>query len=397
MTSLATARPASAAGITFLVADDDPTNRLVLEGILSQSGHRVIEAANGAEAVERFQTQRPDAVLMDVMMPVMDGYEAARQIKSVAGEHFVPMLFLTALHDERALMRCVEAGGEDFLTKPFSRLILQSKIEALLRTRGLHVQLEQQNARLRAHQVHQMQEQEIAERIFRNLVHRGALQEPCFRYHVSPAALFNGDMLLAARTPDGGVRVLLGDFTGHGLPAAVGAIPVSEMFYAMTAKGCALRELTAEINRKLRAVLPPEIFFSACFVDVAADGASALLWNGGMPDVLVHGRDGMVRSYASTSLPLGAVPEPLLDLNPQALALHAGDRLYLYSDGVIEARNDEGVFFGDSRLRAVLAESGANGFEALRSAVERFGRHGMQHDDISLLEITPDAFAQCRA
>jgi serine phosphatase RsbU (regulator of sigma subunit) len=307
------------------------------------------------------------------------------------------MLFLTALQDERSLMRCVEAGGEDFLTKPFSRLILQSKIDALLRTRGLHVQLQRHNASLRAHQVRQQQEQEIAERIFRNLVHRGALHEPCFRYLVSPAALFNGDLLLAARTPGGSVRVLLGDFTGHGLPAAVGAIPVSEMFYAMTGKGCGLRELAAEINRKLRAVLPPEIFFAACLIDVAADGATASLWNGGMPDVLARSRDGTLRSFASASLPLGAVPEQLLDLNPQSLMLHAGDRLYLYSDGLIEACNDDGVFFGESRVRAVLAGTADSPFDAVLTALERFCRHGMQHDDISLLEITAAAIGQPRA
>ena len=112
-------RPAIPAHSCVLVVDDDDTNRLVLEALLSDAGHRVIEARHGAEAVELYRQHRPDAVLMDVMMPVMDGYEASRRIRALAGRHFVPIIFLTALSDDKSLARCIEAGGSDFLTKPF--------------------------------------------------------------------------------------------------------------------------------------------------------------------------------------------------------------------------------------------------------------------------------------
>ena len=75
-------------------------------------------------------------------------------------------------------------------------------------------------------------------------------------------SIFNGDLLLATRTPSGSMYVMLGDFTGHGLPAAIGAIPVAEVFYGMANKGFSIAAIVAETNRKLRAILPTEVFFS---------------------------------------------------------------------------------------------------------------------------------------
>ncbi|MBM3226450.1 MAG: response regulator, partial [Candidatus Tectomicrobia bacterium] len=116
---------------SILIADDDRTNRIVLSAMLKKDGHTVCMADNGTEAVDLFAQQQPDMVLMDVMMPDMNGYEAARQIKAMAGERFVPVIFLTAMTDEEALAQCIVAGGDDFLTKPYKRTLLKAKITAL--------------------------------------------------------------------------------------------------------------------------------------------------------------------------------------------------------------------------------------------------------------------------
>ncbi|MDE3019466.1 MAG: response regulator [Nitrospirota bacterium] len=93
--------------------DDARINLLVLEAILSREGHRVVQAENGLEAVAAFERDRPDLVLMDIMMPVMDGYEATRRIKARCGGRFVPVIFLTAITDATQLAACVEKGGDD--------------------------------------------------------------------------------------------------------------------------------------------------------------------------------------------------------------------------------------------------------------------------------------------
>ncbi|MDH4133410.1 MAG: response regulator, partial [Gammaproteobacteria bacterium] len=116
-----------------LVVDDDPTNRIFLRALLEKEGYQVIVAEHGAQAIECFRTEVPEIIFMDVMMPVMNGYEATRRIKALAGDYFIPVIFLTALTDDEALARCIEAGGDDFLTKPYKQATLQSKIAAMRR------------------------------------------------------------------------------------------------------------------------------------------------------------------------------------------------------------------------------------------------------------------------
>ena len=120
-----------------LVVDDEKTNRLILKSLLSKQGYQTIEAVNGEQAVELFKQENPTIIFMDIVMPVMDGYEATRQIKAASAGRFVPIIFLTAISDEQALAQCIEAGGDDFLVKPYDKLILQSKIHAMQRIASL--------------------------------------------------------------------------------------------------------------------------------------------------------------------------------------------------------------------------------------------------------------------
>ncbi len=90
-------------GLCILIADDSASDRLLLATIIARQGHRVVSAANGLEAVAIFSTERPHLILMDAMMPLMDGFEAARRIKLMAGESLVPIIFLTSLTEGEAL------------------------------------------------------------------------------------------------------------------------------------------------------------------------------------------------------------------------------------------------------------------------------------------------------
>lgn len=386
------APPAQActAPLRFLVVDDDRTNRLVLQAMLMQDGHVVLQAEDGLMAAEMFEREQPDMVLMDVMMPRLDGYESARRIKQSAGERFLPVIFLTALTDEQSLARCIEAGGDDFLSKPISRTLLRAKIRALQRTRDLYLELQRQRAQLATHAAHLENEQTAAERVFAGIVHRGCLDDAGIKYLISPMALFNGDLLLAARRPSGDLLVLLGDFTGHGLPAAVGAVPTAEIFYVMAAKGCSIGDIVAEINRKLKLILPPEQFLAACLAGFDASGRSVAVWNGGIPDVLVSGPRQEGRCLPSRHLPLGIVGNEQLDRSVEIIEVAHGDRLYLYSDGLIEARNPAGDMFGEERLRKAVGRGSGNPdtFGDLCAALDTFRGGDRQRDDLTLIEIT---------
>src|SRR5487761_2641839 len=102
----------------ILVVDDDRGTRLLLKSFLVRGGYVVVEAENGEEALQVFQLDPPDIILMDVSMPVMTGYEAATLIKNNFAKRFVPIIFLTGHSDNESLVKCVESGGDDFLTKP---------------------------------------------------------------------------------------------------------------------------------------------------------------------------------------------------------------------------------------------------------------------------------------
>ncbi len=132
----------SKARLRILVADDNATDRLIMETLLKRQGHDVRTVLNGEEAVQSFAESRPDLVLMDVMMPVLDGISAARLMREMAGNELVPIIFLTSLNDARDLAACLEAGGDDFLSKPYNPVILQAKIKAFSRLRRLHGEMQ---------------------------------------------------------------------------------------------------------------------------------------------------------------------------------------------------------------------------------------------------------------
>ncbi len=117
--------------LSILIAEDSAADLLLLSTIVRRQGHHVLTATNGEEAVEVFARARPHLVLMDAMMPVMDGFIAARWIKQLAGEALVPIIFLTSLSESADLAECLDAGGDDFLPKPYNALILAAKINAM--------------------------------------------------------------------------------------------------------------------------------------------------------------------------------------------------------------------------------------------------------------------------
>ena len=121
--------------VRILVADDNEVDRMLLAAIVRGEGYEVQQAVNGRDALEKFAACRPQLVLLDAVMPGVDGFEVARRIKMQSGEDFVPVIFLTSLTEADELARCVEAGGDDFLSKPYNQVILKAKLNALDRMR----------------------------------------------------------------------------------------------------------------------------------------------------------------------------------------------------------------------------------------------------------------------
>ena len=370
---------------TALIVDDEKTNRLILKSLLSKQGYETIEAVNGQEAIDLFKSEMPSIIFMDVMMPVLDGYEATRQIKKAAGNSFVPVIFLTAMSDDEALAQCIEAGGDDFLVKPYDKVILQSKIRSMQRIASLNREVQGMYSMIH-------REQEIAESVFINAIQSSNIENEYLRQAVRPAGIFSGDMVLSAYSPSRDLYFLTGDFTGHGLLAALGAMPVSEVFRAMTTKGFSPEEILIGINKKLKTMLPVGMFFGAQLVVVNHDLEHVRIFNAGMPDVIiVDGETNRIKHrIASTGLPLGVSgtiePKELVQYAP----ISYNDKILMHSDGLIEARNGADEEFGNSRLLQSISSAPKDRiFDQVFGDLDKFcGENTTQADDVTLVEIT---------
>ncbi len=369
-----------------LVVDDDITNRFVLSEFLSTSGYEVIEAENGKQAIERYIEEPPDIIFMDVMMPVMDGLESSKQIKSMANMEFVPIIFLTAMTDSDTITRCTDAGGDDFLSKPINIVQLQAKIHSMERIRDIHREI----AALHKEIYH---EQQIAEHIFTYVITRGNAKLEYIYTLLRPAGLFSGDMLLIDFTPSRDIHILLADFTGHGLSAALGALPVSEVFHAMSAKGYGLDEILSNINKKLYQLLPTNMFMAAQYIIVSHNLEYITVCNCGMPNVLLLDRQAntIKERIPSRGMPLGIDPDFDFSKIREHCDITPGDRLILSSDGIIEATNNQGEQFGENRFEQTLlklqGKENDSYFQDLENIFDSFCQGGLHTDDISLVEI----------
>lgn len=385
--------------LTILIAEDSAADRLLLASIIRRQGHQVLTVSNGAEAIEVFARERPQLVLMDALMPVMDGFEAARQIKQLAGEALVPIIFLTSLRESEALAQCLDAGGDDFLPKPYNPLILAAKINAMDRLRRLQATVLQQRDLIARHHEHLMHEQRAAKAVFDKVAHSGCINAaPNIRYLQSPYALFNGDLLLAAYTPSGDMHVMLGDFTGHGLPAAIGAMPLAEVFYGMTAKGYGLTQTLREMNAKLKRILPVDMFCCATLLCLSAQRRAVEVWNGGMPEGYVHEvATGRRTPLMSRHLPLGVLSAEAFDDSTEVWPMALGERVFLLSDGVLDTADANDQLFGAERLQQVFAANREPDrlFEDIEQALAAF--RGQARDDVSMVEITLQAGQPLRA
>jgi CheY-like chemotaxis protein len=253
---------------SILIVDPSKSNRLYLRLTLEKQGYQVFEAGNGLEALESYEHNRPNLVITEIKLPVLSGADLVQRIKLLAKETFAPVFVVTNVFKPDSIQRILSVGADDFLQKPYPEELLLAKIASLLRNVNFYDDLKQSKELVSSLHMGLALEHKSAERIFEKFVHGPRQEVPGLEAHVSPASIFNGDVFLSTITPAGNVITLLGDFTGHGLPAAIGAIPVAEVFYSMVKKGRTLKEIILVINDKLKTILPAHIFFSCVAVKV---------------------------------------------------------------------------------------------------------------------------------
>lgn len=271
----------------------------------------------------------------------------------------------------------------------FSRILEES---FLIRKASQRMQSElgQANNHLARQRELTIQEENIARHVFEQLTLSSEHAMPGVYTWNQAMGNLSGDLIQLARGPEDSIYVFLGDFTGHGLPAALGAVPASTVFRTMVGKGLGISEIAEELNRKLHSLLPTGYFCCAAILKLSPNRRHVTLWNGGLPPVLIlHGYGSTIQKIGSDNLPLGVTGGNEFSGKCSEWTLAAQDRLLIYSDGLTEAENIHGEMWGRERLEDFLmqCDNSRTVLQPLKEEILEFTHLAPPSDDISFVEI----------
>ena len=365
---------------TALVVDDDVTNLMVLSRFLEKLGYDVVQAENGKLAIDSFKEHTPDIVFMDVMMPEMNGYEATTQIKYLCGNHFVPVIFLTALNDPEDFAKCIDSGGDDFLSKPIELTILKAKIHAIERNRNLYRKVQELNSTLKDADL-------IANKVFQQAIFSKNLQIDAIKTWFKSSEEFNNDLFLIAHTPSNGINILFGHFNTKGLASAVGALPASEVFRTMSKKGFAPHNIVQKINAKLYDLLPNGISLSMVFINIDEDIKQALICNYNMPEVqFVNQLEGNIYYQLKPRTDsIGATPRFSRSIELERVNINEHTHIVLGNGEIFNCKNTERKSFCRENFIDSVIKGSANSdiLNTIKQDIIRF----LANEDINNLSL----------
>jgi len=382
---------AAAARARVLIVDDLEVNRELLARRVSRQGHEVGFAANGREALAVLRAGAWDLVLLDITMPELDGYQTLHAIKADAGLAGLPVIMVSAIEETDSVVRCIELGADDYLTKPFNPVVLRARVESSLNKKRL---ADQRQAALRA----LAREMEIGQRIQRGFLPEVLPRPPGWQFaaHCVPARHVGGDFYDALRLGDGRIALAIADVCDKGVGAALYMALFRSLLRASLLHAPAgdaaewmLARAVSFTNDYIADEHSRDHMFASVFIGVLDPASGRLHYvNAGHEAPLVRRRDGSPLLRLPPQGPvLGLVsgarhPVAAIDLDP-------GDCLLAYTDGVTEAEGDAGPF-GEEAMLAIAAAHADHPGALLDRLVERLALHTgahPAHDDITLLAL----------
>ena len=376
--------------LQILAVDDDPLIGLTISAFATRLGHQCVHVAAGAEAISRYRESDFDLVLVDRIMPGMDGLETTGQLRALQeSTGWRPIIMLSGASDIDEQVMALNAGCDDFLAKPINFSILEAKINSFWRIADMQQQIARQHNELQHYANLEAEEKRISNFLMERLVRREQLNNPLIQHHLQPASMVSGDLLLACTSRSNDIYVMLADATGHGLPAALTLIPLSQTFYAMAAKGFQLSSIVHELNQQHRAHSPADRFVAALAACYRPRDGIVEVWNGGIPTALLLSSSGQVLwRFRSQNLPLGIVGSELFSREVEAFKLpEESAQLFMYSDGLIEAENAAGEAFGKQRLQDILQAPPGERLGHLQASLDAHLGSQPAHDDVSYLQL----------
>ncbi len=379
-------------GTKILVVDDDPLSRKLLLHTLENAGYSCAEADNGAAALEMVHAEKPALLLLDYHMPGLNGAEVLRRLRAEgdSGVAQIPTIMLTGHGGEESEVRCLEAGADDFVTKPINIEVLRARIETHLRLRSMRRQLEQQNDELEAWRKNLERDLAAARLTQRSLIPRKPPSLSGWEIAASyrPVIQVGGDIYGWLRLKDGRTLFWIADATGHGASAALLTTLATLLFHHGAAEHGRPSEIMEAVNNDFRSIFGARSFMTAMCVALDPVSGLASIVGAGHPPLLLKRRDGGIETFLSCAPPLGLVERSqFTETNVQ---LAPGDLFLLYTDGLYGGDEERRQGPTLERLVGVLPPGTGSAKSLLDSLLEKVAPPGADKpraDDIAVVVV----------
>lgn len=382
----------------ILIVDDEPFNVDYLQQELEEYDYDLLTAFNGQEALGKIQTEKPDLVLLDIMMPVMDGFSVLEKVKSDSDLRGIPVIIISANNDLQSVVKGIKLGAEDYLPKPFEPTILQARISASLERKRLR-DLEQMH--LRSLQ----REMNIARDIQKEFLPSEIPVIPGWEIaaHFKAANNVAGDFYDTFTLPDGNFVCVIGDVCGKGIGAALFMTLFRSLIRATaTSSDFAIDATRVSLppaerllhaisftNQYVGTIHENTLTFATVFIGLFNASLGTLHYiNAGNEPPSILRKDGTSESLSPTGPAVGVLTDAKYSAREKQMEV--GDALVAYTDGIPDTKNAGDEFFGYDRLNDLLAKeftAPADFLSMIADHLTAFTADSEQFDDITMLAV----------
>ncbi len=387
---------------TILIIDDSYFMITLLETILKDNGYNTLTAKDGATGLEQVQSSFPDLILLDIIMPNLDGYEVCQKLQANDDTRDIPIIFLSAKTEAEDKVKGLQLGGSDYITKPFDKGEVLARVQTHLKIKRLTRDLINTNSVLRENQARLEEDLNAASAIQRSLLPQTAQTNPRLdiSWQFRPSEKIGGDIFNLIPIKEDFLEFYILDVSGHGVPAALIAVSVSQalqphsnlVIKAKSRSSNTTQEINSPDNvlKYLDEEFPIERFdkFFTIFYGVLDFRKGLLSYsNAGHPPAYLIKSNGELLNLEKGGPIIGL--QDILPFDMEKIELDTGDKLLLYTDGVTEYENTQHKMYGEKRLLETLHQARekpcAHLVKDLYNDLLNFGNGAAPKDDISLL------------
>jgi serine phosphatase RsbU (regulator of sigma subunit) len=373
---------------TILVVDDSPTNLQVLVRTLYGSGHRILAARDGVTAVDIARRTKPDLVLLDIMMPGIDGFEVCRILKSDVETKDTAVIFLSARGEVSDKVSGLELGAVDYITKPIQGEEVLARVATHLSRQHLERAVRQSRDRL---------DRELASagQMQRQILPASMPAHPAvtFAAHYETSRHAGGDYYDVLTLGPDRFGIMVADVSGHGAPAAIVMAMIRAVLHTYPGVADDPPAVLHHINRHFRYLWDTAMYATAVYAVLDVGRRTLRVSSAGHPPpFLVRPPQAIAPIPIETVLCL--LWNELGDVPCVDVPLHSGDRLVFYTDGITERQASDDTMYDPDRLAAALAQvsrrSPAEIVAHLVADLETFARGQEPDDDQTLVVVEVD-------